>query len=139
MSDTYIPIALRRQVIERAGNCCEYCRLSQEDNFFTFHVDHIISEKHEGKTVIENLCLSCSSCNIAKGSDIAGGDPETKKATFLYNPRQQAWEQHFDLNDGWILGKTPEGRVTEQLLQINSKERVTERQSLIELGRSPCN
>ena len=29
MSTTYISAVMRREVLERAGNCCEYCRLSQ--------------------------------------------------------------------------------------------------------------
>jgi len=138
MSDTHIPIALRREVIERANNCCEYCRLNQEDNFFTFHVDHIISEKHQGKTVSANLCLSCPTCNINKGSDIAGADPQTGLATFLFNPRQKYWNDHFELVNGSIHGKTPEGRITVFLLQMNSTERIIERLSLIELNRYPC-
>jgi hypothetical protein len=138
MSDTHIPVALRCEVIERAGNCCEYCRLSQEDNYFTFHVDHVISEKHDGETKSDNLCLSCPSCNIAKGSDIAGADPVSGKVTFLYHPRQQQWADHFELKGGKIIGKTAEGRLTVRLLQLNSKERVTEREGLIELRRYPC-
>jgi len=138
MSDTHIPTALRRDVIQRAVNCCEYCRLSQVDNFFTFHVDHIISEKHGGETKSDNLCLSCPACNIAKGSDIAGADPLTGNATFLYNPRQQIWLEHFRLEGATIQGKTPEGRLTVQLLRLNSKERVIEREGLLELGRYPC-
>ena len=138
MSDTRIPAALRREVIERAGNCCEYCRLSQDDNYFTFHVDHIISEKHEGETISDNLCLSCPACNINKGSDIAGADPVSGKATLLYHPRQQSWSDHFALDGALINGKTPEGRLTVQLLQLNSKERVIEREGLIELSRYPC-
>lgn len=138
MSDRHIPIALRREVIERAGHCCEYCRLSQDDNYFTFHVDHIISEKHAGATVSDNLCLSCPSCNIIKGSDIAGADPASGKATFLYHPRQQLWAEHFELNGATIIGKTAAGRLTVQLMQLNSPERVTERAGLIELGRYPC-
>lgn len=138
MSDTHIPAALRRVVIERAGNCCEYCRLSQDDNYFTFHVDHIISKKHDGDTTRDNLCLSCPSCNIAKGSDIAGADPTTGDATFLYHPRQQQWIDHFELRGSMIHGKTAAGRLTVQLLRLNSKERITERDGLIELGRYPC-
>lgn len=138
MSDTYIPAELRREVIQRAGDCCEYCRLSQNDNFFSFHVDHIISEKHQGKTTSDNLCLSCPICNTAKGSDIAGADPDTGHATFLYNPRQQEWDDHFAVSDGLIIGKTPQGRLTVLLLQMNLKERVAERQGLIELELYPC-
>jgi len=116
MSDTHIPTALRQEVIERAKRCCEYCRLSQDDNFFTFHVDHIISEKHGGETRSDNLCLSCPTCNIAKGSDIAGADPFSGQATFLYHPRLQRWNDHFELKGGFIHGKTAEGRLTIQLL-----------------------
>jgi len=47
---TYISAALRRLVIERAGNCCEYCLVSQADNFLPFEIDRIIVEKHGGKT-----------------------------------------------------------------------------------------
>jgi hypothetical protein len=41
-------------------------------------VDHIIAEKHGGQTLAENLALSCSLCNQAKGSDIASIDPDTR-------------------------------------------------------------
>lgn len=51
----YIPDALRRLVVERAGHRYEYCRLSAIDSFFAFHIDHIISLKHGGTTTVENL------------------------------------------------------------------------------------
>lgn len=63
---TYINAELRRFVLERAENCCEYCLLSQENNFLPFEVDHIVSEKHGGETSKDNLCLSCSTCNLLK-------------------------------------------------------------------------
>jgi hypothetical protein len=37
--NSYVSAQLRREVIERAGNCCEYCRISQEDQFFAFEID----------------------------------------------------------------------------------------------------
>jgi HNH endonuclease len=138
MSATYIPAAIRRNVIERSNNCCEYCRLSQIDNFFTFHVDHIISEKHDGETTEDNLCFSCPNCNGYKGSDIAGADPETQLSTFLYHPREQKWNDHFELDNGNIVGKTPGGRLTVKLLRFNEPERVAEREELIDLERYPC-
>jgi hypothetical protein len=52
---TYISADLRRLVTDRAGNCCEYCRLSQDDSTFSFQIDHIISEKHEGQTTLGGL------------------------------------------------------------------------------------
>lgn len=67
---TYVSAGLRRDVIERAGNCCEYCGVSQEDRVMPCEVDHIIAEKHGGTTTFDNLCWSCYLCNGYKGSDI---------------------------------------------------------------------
>jgi hypothetical protein len=129
---------LRQQVITRAGNCCEYCRLSQEDSTFAFQVDHIIAEKHEGETVLDNLALSCPNCNRFKGSDIGSIDRENGQLTALYHPRTQAWEDHFRLDGPLIVPLTPEGRVTVRLLRLNRPEQLDERRGLITLGRYPC-
>lgn len=80
---------LRHKVIERAENCCEYCLLSQEDYLFPYHIDHIVAEKHAGKTQLDNLCLSCPVCNTFKGSDLGSLDPATGEFSYLYNPRKQ--------------------------------------------------
>jgi len=45
---TYIPEALRRAVIERAGGRCEYCGKPQV-SFFPHEVDHVIAQKHGEK------------------------------------------------------------------------------------------
>ena len=74
---SYIPKQLRREVTERANNCCEYCRLSRDDYAYPFHIEHITSQKHEGETETDNLALSCPTCNTNKGSDIASNDPIT--------------------------------------------------------------
>ncbi len=135
---TYIDAALRRLVIERAGNCCEYCLLDQADSPFSFHIEHIIAEKHGGKTEADNLCLSCPECNAFKGSDIGSIDPETGLLTPLFHPRQQQWNEHFRLNDSQIEPLTPEGRVTVFLLRLNDEERLAERVLLLQLKRYPC-
>ena len=135
---TYVPVQIKRQVIQRATDCCEYCRLSQEDYPFSFHMEHVISEKHDGPTTLENLALSCPTCNSFKGSDIAGADKETGKPVFLYNPRKQKWEDHFVIVNMLIEGKTPEGKLAVRLLQLNHTDRLTSRALLIKLGRFPC-
>lgn len=135
---TYISADLRRLVTDRAGNCCEYCRLSQDDSTFSFQIDHIISEKHEGQTTLDNLSLSCPNCNAFKGSDIASIDRDTGQLTPLYNPRTQPWYNHFRLDGPFIEPLTPEGRVTVRLLQLNHPRQVAERVGLIALGRYPC-
>ncbi len=68
---TYVSVALRQQVIERAGNRCEYCGFPQSVTLLAFEMEHIISEKHGGTTSLENLALACPYCNRAKGTDLA--------------------------------------------------------------------
>ncbi len=141
MSREYIGVALRREVIQRAGNCCEYCRIAQEDQFFVFQIDHIISEKHGGPTTSENLSLSCPDCNAFKGSDIASVDwSEGGVVVPLFNPRLQQWDRDFAIDDqtGEIQPLSPEGRVTIRVLRINDAERIKDRLLLIQSGRYPC-
>ena len=84
---TYVSVALRRQVVDRAGNCCEYCKVNQEDRYLPYEIDHIIAEKHviaekHGRpTTAENLCWSCHICNSLKGSDISSVDWDGTGAT----------------------------------------------------------
>jgi 5-methylcytosine-specific restriction endonuclease McrA len=80
---------IRRQVVERAGNCCEYCLLHQDLAASTHQVDHVIAEKHGGQTSLDNLALSCMVCNRRKGSDIGSLDPTTGVLVPLFNPRTQ--------------------------------------------------
>lgn len=71
MSNTYISAKLRKLIVERAKNTCEYCLIHESDTFFGCHIDHIISEKHDGPTEAGNLAMACTFCNLHKGSDIA--------------------------------------------------------------------
>jgi 5-methylcytosine-specific restriction endonuclease McrA len=115
--------ATQRQVRLRAGNRCEYCRLPQErDRFFSFHVEHIIAQQHGGSDDLTNLALACHHCNLHKGPNLAGIDPDTGQMVPLFNPRTQRWEDHFDWDDAWILGRTPVGRATVRVLAMNAEE-----------------
>ena len=89
MSLSYIPTALRRKVRKRADNRCEYCLLAEGDAFFAHEVDHIIAEKHGGRTIADNLALACFDCNRFKGSDIASIDATSGEIIPLFNPRLQ--------------------------------------------------
>lgn len=66
----YIPAELRREVAQRAGFRCEYCRLPEIAAMVKFQLEHIISLKHGGKTALENLAYACPICNSGKGADI---------------------------------------------------------------------
>ncbi len=131
--------AQRQIVRERAGGCCEYCRLPESGGTLSFHIDHIIPIKHGGEDHVDNLCFACYKCNGHKGYEIAGFDPADRALTRLYHPRDQHWDSHFTLlEDMEIAGLTPEGRTTVYVLQMNDSERVTNRQLLAELGDYPC-
>lgn len=130
MSVTYIPAALRRLVYERAKGCCEYCLISENLSFATHQVDHIIAEKHGGETIESNLALSCTLCNKRKGSDIASIDDETGAIVPLFNPRTDVWNEHFRLENGYLIGLTPNAKATIRFLQLNKATRIEERRIL---------
>jgi 5-methylcytosine-specific restriction endonuclease McrA len=131
---SHVPAAVREQVRKRAGNRCEYCRKPEDAVVYPYHVDHIISQKHDGKSTLDNLAWACFQCNVNKGSDIAAYDSATGNLTPLYNPRLQVWIDHFELQQSLIVGKTPEGRVTVRLLQFNHLDQVDIRRGLISAG-----
>jgi hypothetical protein len=139
MSSSYVSPALRREVIERAGGCCEYCLSDTQERPIDFAIDHVIAVKHGGPTQLDNLCLSCYWCNSYKGSDLSSVDWEQgTEIVPLYNPRTQVWVEHFDLDGVRLVPLTAAGRVTVYLLQLNAIERIKERRLLIELGVYPC-
>jgi len=132
-----IPDTIRRIVAERAENRCEYCRRIEGDSFIKFQIDHIISRKHRGQTVLENLAFSCAICNGNKGSDI--GTILNKKDVFVrfFNPRTDNWFDHFEVADGLIYSKSDIGEATILVLSLNEVNRILERLDLIEAGLFP--
>ncbi len=68
--NSFVSEETRRLVAERADFLCEYCLLHEDDGFFAFQVDHIISRKHGGSSELENLAFTCPVCNRRKGSDL---------------------------------------------------------------------
>jgi hypothetical protein len=131
VSITHIPAALRRSVEQRADYRCEYCHLPANVAFFPHEIDHIVAEKHGGLTSEDNLAYTCWRCNRHKGSDLGSFDPATGDFCFLFHPRSQQWQQHFNIRDNVIIGITPEGRTTAQLLKLNIDERIAERTRLL--------
>lgn len=134
---SYVPAALKRLVTERAGKKCEYCLFPESASFFSFEIEHIIAEKHDGETVADNLALACPACNRFKGTDLGSVDAETGQLTPFFNPRSQIWEQHFYLEGGQIMPRTAEGRVTVKILQLNQGDRIIEREQLVAEGNYP--
>jgi hypothetical protein len=129
--------ALVRLVWRRALARCEYCWIPQNFDESPFEVDHVIALKHDGRTTAGNLALSCFHCNAHKGSNIAGRDPLTRKLTPLFNPSRQKWTRHFRWAGAYLVGRTPVGRTTVAVFNINDPARVELRRGLMAEGAFP--
>lgn len=113
----YISEAMRRQVSELADHKCEYCLIQESDTYFGCEIDRIISVKHGGRSLIENLAYACMICNRYKGSDLGSLTEEGMLIRF-YNPRTDYWNEHFRLQGNEIIPLTAIGVVTSRILGL---------------------
>jgi hypothetical protein len=102
-------------------------------------VEHIIPEAHGGLTEEANLWLACSLCNSHKGDRLAALDPQTGEVVRLFDPRRQAWSDHFLwTSDGTLVaGRTPVGRASVLALQLNRPALVRSRLLWVLVGWHP--
>jgi hypothetical protein len=128
-------VELIRLVWQRAKGCCEYCQLFQESGRVGWQPHR--SRRAGRRMVGLHPTLLNFRCNSFKGSDISGRDRRTRKLTPLFNPRRYKWATHFRWQGAYLIGRTPVGRVTVALLQINDDYRVELREGLIEEGVFP--
>lgn len=133
----FVPKYLRRFVIDRAGNRCEYCRIPQAVSNFEFHIEHVIGLQHGGSSAPDNLAWCCSFCNWKKGPNIATLVDSNTEIVPLFNPRSQNWFEHFHVENGLIVPKTTIGKGTVKLLEFNLPERVEIRLVLQTAGFYP--
>ena len=127
--------AIRELVRRRAGDHCEYCRLPQDYALFAaFHVEHIVPRQHGGDDGIYNLALACPRCNAFKGPNLAAVDPVTNRVVPLFHPRNDSWLDHFGWDGVTIIGRSPVGRATVRLLNMNADERRKAREELARRG-----
>ena len=124
--------ATRKIVRERAEYRCEYCHLSElAMPFLAFHLEHVIAQQHQVDDSLDNLALACDRCNAFKGPNLSSIDPASKKIVQLFNPRTDAWDDHFQSDDGLIIGLTPTGRATAKLLMMNAPRRIELRREML--------
>ena len=116
---------LAREVFARAADRCEYCHMPQTAFQRTFHLEHITARSHGGATDLDNLALACWLCNLRKGANLAGIDPQTGEVVVLFHPRKDTWADHFEVRRENSLvdirGKTPQGRATVHTLRMNTE------------------
>ena len=136
-ASSYITEELRTLVAGRAQRLCEYCLIHEADTYLGCQVDHIISLKHAGETVLANLAYACAFCNRHKGSDVGSISPSTGRFVRFFNPRADRWAAHFLLSGHEIQPTSEIGEATARILGLNSMERVLERRTLMARGRYP--
>jgi hypothetical protein len=129
--------ALRSEVARRAHRRCEYCLIREEDTAFRPQVDHIVSRKHGGDSLPENLAYACVLCNRRKSGDVASIDSNSGQLVRLFHPRQDLWKDHFQIDGTLIRAVTEVGAATAKLLHFNVPERRAERALLQTLGSYP--
>ena len=123
----------RQFVRTRAAYQCEYCRLPQEFSELRFHIEHIVPRQHGGADHLDNLALACPHCNLHKGPNLTGIDPQTGEVIRLFDPRRDAWFEHFRFDTVEIIGLTPKGRATASLLEMNHPERLRVRELIAKI------
>lgn len=126
--------SVRRLVRDRANRRCEYCGLAEIHVYIPHHIDHIRPKQHGGDDSPANLALACQGCNLKKGANLAGIDSESGVMVALFNPREQTWSEHFVFQGAVIVGLTPVGRATVQVLDMNARERVKIREDVRATG-----
>ncbi len=123
--------ATRRLVRQRAGDPCEYCRLPQDAlPISPFHIEHIIARQHGGSDDAGNLALSCHHCNLHKGPNLTGIDPDSGEVARLFHPRLDVWSEHFEHRGVILAGLTPLGRATVRTLAMNDADAIEARSDL---------
>lgn len=120
----------KARVRQRARNRWEYCRLHQEDSpLAPLHTEHIVPKAHGVSDDLDNLALACIDCNLHKGTNLTGIDPESGARTELFHPRRHRWEDHFAWRGIYLIGKTAIGRTTIRVLHTNSDDQLALRSS----------
>lgn len=130
---------LRAVVRSRAGGRCEYCHASEAWQYVEFTLEHVAPLAAGGETTESNLALSCFACNRRKWDRRSGFDPAGGGEHRLFNPRTDLWNEHFAWSrDGLsILGRSPIGRTTVSVLELNRERLLQIRAADAALGRHP--
>ena len=116
-----IPQALRQAVIDAAQGRCAYCLSPEQMMGVAFEVDHIRPRSAGGRNQLDNLCLSCPTCNRHKARRLSAPDPVSGRAVRLFHPKRDVWLHHFawSADGAHIIGLTPTGRATVEALRFN--------------------
>ena len=138
-ANRYITEATQNQVRQRAKLLCEYCHASEQWQYVSFTVDHVIPLTKGGANSIDNLALACFHCNRRKSDKIVAFDEQSLSEIPLFNPRTDSWQKHFiwSTDTLLIIGLTPTGRATIAALAFNRARIINIRAADREIRRHP--
>jgi hypothetical protein len=92
---------------------------------------HCGEATHGGSEDTDNLALACHRCNLQKGPNLTGIDPETGQIVRLFHPRRDRWSDHFRHEYARIDGLTAIGRATVRVLDLNDARRLELRAEIL--------
>jgi hypothetical protein len=138
-ANRYISKATQYQVRQRANFLCEYCHASEQWQYVSFTVDHVIPISKHGANSINNLALACFHCNRRKSDKVRAFDQQTLSEVPLFNPRTDNWQEHFIWSTDTlsVIGLTPTARATVAALAFNRARIMNIRAADREIGRHP--
>ncbi|WP_225894474.1 HNH endonuclease [Atlanticothrix silvestris] len=138
-ANRYISEPTQNQVRQRAKFLCEYCHASEQWQYVSFTVDHIIPLAKGGANSIDNLALACFHCNRQKSDKLKAFDEQSLSEVILFNPRTDIWQEHFIWSTDTlrVIGLTPTGRATVAVLAFNRARVLNIRAADRETGRHP--
>jgi HNH endonuclease len=138
-ANRYISEATQNKVRQRAEFLCEYCHASEQWQYVSFTVDHVIPLTKGGANSIDNLALACFHCNRQKSDKLKAFDEQSLSEVYLFNPRIDSWQEHFiwSTDTLLIIGLTPTGRATVAELAFNRARIINIRTADREIGRHP--
>jgi hypothetical protein len=128
---------IQRLVMERAESRCEYCRMHQSLQGATFHIEHLRPIARGGMDDFENLALACPGCNLCKADRIELPATTGTVLVPMFNPREDAWSNHFTWNGFELVGLTDVGRALVEAFSLNSPRRLRIRQAEAMFGLFP--
>lgn len=103
---------------------CAYCSMTEvEAQAIRFVIDHFLakSKRPDLEKAYDNLMWCCDNCNTLKGDDWPD-DVLTAAGFDLFRPDLHHAEDHFALEGQRVVDRTPTGRLTIELLDLNREQ-----------------
>lgn len=131
----------KSEIKQRAAGRCEYCQTPANYSPSPFPSEHIQPSSKGGIDDLTNVAFACNGCNWYKGNKTGATIQKTATFALLFNPRQQIWSNHFKWSDDLlkIVGLTPTGTITIEILKLNTEGLVNLRFALLAIGIHPPN